>query len=362
MNGLVTSESVSEGHPDKVCDFIADLLLDAYLFSDPDCRVACEVLCKHDHVVLAGELESTARVDHAMVVRTALTSLGYTDPDCSFNASGVRVIDLLGRRSPCLLNDAKEGDLLASADQGFVVGFAVKETISLMPLPLSLAHRITQTLARDRRGGVGYLRPDAKSQVTVCYEDGQPREVATVVVSTQHATGVDQKVIREYIHDSVLPDALGKWYSKKTKVLVNPAGPFDVGGPVADCGLTGRKIVADSYGGAAPNGGGAFSGKDGSKVDRSGAYMARYVARQIVLRGLAEAIEVQAAYAIGCAEPVALSVSTRGTGDDDLALEYAKRFDFRPGAIIERFGLNKPGFARTTNYGHFGRSILPWEQ
>lgn len=363
MSRLFTSESVTEGHPDKVCDYIADSILDAYLHEDPNSRVACEVLCKDDHVILAGEITSQSHVDRVGIVRSAISQIGYTYADCKFHAAKVKITDLIGSQSECLSGVDRREDLLGAGDQGIVFGFATRETPELLPLPLVLAHAITKTLASHRHSGyAGFLRPDAKSQVTVRYKDGCPAEVVAVVVSAQHEPSVSQSLIHEYARGSLLPEALGHWLTKGTKIIINPAGPFSKGGPEADCGLTGRKIVVDTYGGAVPHGGGAFSGKDGSKVDRSSAYFARYVARQIVLRGLGQCAEVQVAYAIGQADPISLSVNTRNTGDDALALEFAHRFDFRPGPIIRRLGLDRPIFSQTTNYGHFGRNNLPWEQ
>jgi S-adenosylmethionine synthetase len=364
MSYLFTSESVSEGHPDKVCDFIADSVLDACLEQDPNSRVACEVLCKERDVVLAGEINSNALVDFEMVARRAIRAIGYHYDEHQFHADKVRVTDLLGRQSERIAGGVDRADRqLGAGDQGLVFGFATKETPELMPLPAILAHRITRTLAAHRhQGEVPFLRPDAKSQVTVRYEYNRPVEIAAIVVSTQHDGDTSQPTIHEYVREALLPVALGPWFNPQAKILVNPAGPFDLGGPEADCGVTGRKIIVDTYGGAARHGGGAFSGKDATKVDRSAAYFARYVARQIVLRGLAEVAEIQVAYAIGVPEPVSLRVDTRGTGDDLVAEQYAKRFDFRPSAIIEALKLDRPVFTATTNYGHFGRHGLEWEK
>ena len=364
MSYLFTSESVSEGHPDKVCDFIADSVLDACLDQDPNSRVACEVLCKGRDVVLAGEINSNALVDHEMVARRAIRSIGYTYDEHEFHADKVRVTNLIGQQSERISGGVDRTDQqLGAGDQGLVFGFATRETPELMPLPVTLAHRITQTLAAHRhQGEVPFLRPDAKSQVTVRYEDNRPVEVTAIVVSTQHGADTRQDSIHEYVCEALLPVALGSWFNPQAKVLVNPAGPFDLGGPEADCGVTGRKIIVDTYGGAARHGGGAFSGKDATKVDRSAAYFARYVARQIVLRGLAEVAEIQVAYAIGLPDPVSLRVDTRGTGDDQVAEQYARRFDFRPASIIGTLKLDRPVFAATTNYGHFGRHGLEWEK
>jgi S-adenosylmethionine synthetase len=358
---LFTSESVGEGHPDKVCDFIADSILDAYLERDPRSRVACEVLCKHNHVVLAGEITSAAKnVNHEEIVRRAIQKIGYSDPTEAFNAEAVHITNLLGLQS----RDIGQGvDTGGAGDQGMMFGFATDETPELMPLPITLAHRLARTLANHRKQGkIEWGRPDAKTQVTVRYSGGRPKEVVTVVVSTQHAKGTPQKTIRDYVRDVLLPTALRRWNHKAIKLHVNPTGTFEIGGPTCDCGVTGRKIIVDTYGGFARHGGGAFSGKDPTKVDRTGAYFARFVAQNIVRAGLAHKAEVQVAYAIGVAEPVSVMVDTFGTGDKHQAEEFAAQFDFRPQAIIEGLGLRKPIYRKTTNYGHFGKRNLAWEQ
>jgi S-adenosylmethionine synthetase len=360
---IFTSESVSEGHPDKVCDFIADSVLDAHLEQDPASHVACEVLCKDRHVILAGEIRSGASVDVEAVARQAIRDIGYTDPDASFHADGVRVQNLIGAQSHQIARGVDLPGDLGAGDQGLVFGFATRETPELMPLPISLAHRITRDLARARkRAAAAWIHPDSKAQVSVRYEGGHPAEVTDVVVSTQHAAGTPQEPIREFVTASLLPSSLGPWWHDGIRCFVNPAGEFSLGGPEGDCGVTGRKIIVDTYGGYARHGGGAFSGKDATKVDRSAAYFARYVARKIVLRGLAECAELQIAYAIGVAQPVAIHVDTRGTGDARLAEQFARRFDFRPAAIIERLDLLQPVYRSTTNYGHFGKPHLTWEK
>ncbi len=358
---LFTSESVGEGHPDKVCDLIADSILDAYLDQDPQSRVACEVLCKHNHVVLAGEITSKAKcINHEAVVRRTIDNIGYTDPTEAFNAESVHITNLLGVQSE---NIARGVDTGGAGDQGMMFGFATDETRERMPLSITLAHRLARTLAKRRKSGeIQWARPDAKTQVTVRYVDGKPVEVETVVVSTQHKKGTSQKLIRSYIKDELLPTALGRWNRNGIKLHVNPTGAFETGGPTGDCGVTGRKIIVDTYGGFARHGGGAFSGKDPTKVDRSGAYFARFVAQNIVRTGLARRAEVQVAYAIGVAEPVSVMVDTFGTGDVRQAEEFAKEFDFRPRAIVERLKLNRPIYRQTTNYGHFGKRDLPWER
>jgi S-adenosylmethionine synthetase len=363
---VLTSESVTEGHPDKVCDLIADTVLDAYLEQDARSRVACEVLAKSGVVVLAGEISSIAPLDHLPLVREAIRSVGYDDPATAFNADGVQVMQHItgqsweiGRSVDPATNPVGEQ---GAGDQGIVFGYASAETPERLPLTLVLAHALARGLAEDRRGGdFPWLRPDGKTQVSVAYEDGLPVQVTDVLVSTQHEVSVSAETVRRYVVETLAPRVLGSWHHADVRFTVNPSGSFVKGGPAADCGVTGRKIVVDTYGGIAHHGGGAFSGKDPSKVDRSGAYFCRYVARRAVEQGLAERIEVQAAYAIGVAEPVAITVDTFGTGDHAGALEFARGFDFRPGAIVERLRLLRPIYRQTTNYGHFGKPGLPWE-
>ena len=356
---VFTSESVSEGHPDKVCDFIADSILDACLAQDAGSRVACEVLCKEGDVVLAGEITSRADVDYEAIARAAIREIGYTDPRESFNADGVRVTTLLTRQA---VEIAQGVDVGGAGDQGMMFGYASDETSALMPLPILLSHALSRRLADDRKAGRrAWLRPDAKTQVSVAYTDGRPVEVTTVLVSTQHAASVSQEEIRDYVARELVPPVLGEWHHDGIEILVNPTGSFVQGGPSADCGVTGRKIIVDTYGGMGRHGGGAFSGKDPSKVDRSGAYFCRFVAREVVKAGLARRAEVQVAYAIGRAQPVSVLVETFGTGDVAEATEFVRGFDFRPAAIGERLGLRRPIYRLTTNYGHFGRPGLPWE-
>ncbi|MFL5576228.1 MAG: methionine adenosyltransferase [Gemmatimonadaceae bacterium] len=359
---VFTSESVSEGHPDKVCDYVADSVLDAHLAQDPAARVACEVLCKGGDVVLAGEITSRAAVDHAAVARAAIREIGYTDPAEAFNADGVRITELLTTQAPEIAQGVDAG---GAGDQGLMFGYATDETPALMPLPILLAHALARRLADDRKAGrVAWLRPDAKTQLSVAYDGatGAPVEVRTVLVSTQHAPSITQEEVRHYVETALLPGVLGAWHRPGLEVLVNPTGGFTLGGPSADCGVTGRKIIVDTYGGMGRHGGGAFSGKDPSKVDRSGAYFGRYVARHVVRAGLARRCEVQVAYAIGRATPVSVRVDTFGTGDDDAAERFVRAgFDFRPGAIIERLGLRRAIYRGTTNYGHFGRPGFAWE-
>lgn len=365
--GLFTSESVTEGHPDKVCDTIADVILDASLARDPYARVACEVLCKDEHVILAGEIGSSEDVLSGSeldgVVRHCIHDIGYTTTSERFHSEGVRIQNLLGAQSHQIANAVIQKDDLGAGDQGLMFGYATTETPEGMPLPITLAHRLARQLAVDRKSGrIAWARPDAKTQVTVAYENGEPKEVTAVVVSTQHHAEVTQERIREYVVSTLIPECLQQWSHDAITLHVNPSGAFTLGGPEGDCGVTGRKIIVDSYGGFARHGGGAFSGKDGTKVDRSGAYFARYAARQVIKERLARRCEVQVAYAIGVAQPVSISVDTQGTGDDKLAAKFLRGFDFRPAAILDSLNLRAPIFRQTTNYGHFGKSNLPWEQ
>jgi S-adenosylmethionine synthetase len=357
---IFTSESVSEGHPDKVCDYIADSILDAHLAEDPNARVACEVLVKDGHVVLAGEITSNATgIDYEAIVRGAIAEIGYVDPSEAFHAAGVKVTILLSQQSGHIAQGVDTG---GAGDQGIMFGYATDETPELMPLPVQLAHRLSQRLATARKAGErAWLRPDSKTQVSVRYEDNQPVRVETVLVSTQHTAEASQSEIRDYVASCLAPEVLGAWFGPHVEILVNPTGQFIEGGPSADCGVTGRKIIVDSYGGMGRHGGGAFSGKDPSKVDRSGAYFGRYVARQVVKNGFAKRAEVQVAYAIGRAEPVSVRVDTFGTGDWRAAENFVRTFDYRPSAMIDRLSLRNPIYRQTTNYGHFGKPNLAWE-
>lgn len=362
-----TSESVTEGHPDKVCDYIADSILDAYLQRDPNSRVACEVLCKEGNVVIAGEITSSAEVDHEAVARQAIREIGYTDPSMSFNAEGVRISQFISRQSQEIAQgvdfDRNMEHEQGAGDQGIMFGYATDETPELMPLPILLAHRLASGLAEDRRNGRhAWLRPDGKTQVSVLYEDNKPVAVTDVIVSPQHSEVVSRESIVSYVVESLAPRILGNWFTSKIRFHVNPTGSFVLGGPSADAGVTGRKIIVDTYGGAGRHGGGAFSGKDPSKVDRSGAYFCRYIARELVKRRLAHRAEIQISYAIGEAHPLSVKVDTFGTGDAAEAAEFVRNLDFRPAAIIERFKLLRPIYRQTTNYGHFGKPGLPWEE
>jgi S-adenosylmethionine synthetase len=363
-----TSESVSEGHPDKVCDYISDSILDACFEQDTRSRVACETLVKSDHVVLAGEITTNAKIDHEKIVRQAVKEIGYTDSSEPFCDTTLKVLSLITKQSNEIsqgvtAETSQSGDQ-GAGDQGIMFGYASDESEELMPLPVLLAHKLTYGLSQDRKSRkVDFLRPDSKSQVSVAYDGNTPKHVTCVVISTQHTPTADQKRITEYVREDLGPRALGQWWRKDAQLFVNPTGSFIHGGPSADAGVTGRKIIVDSYGGWGRHGGGAFSGKDPSKVDRSSAYFCRFVARQVIGAGLAKKAEIQVGYAIGMARPVSVKVDTFGTGDERAAAEYVmNNFDFRPRAIIERLNLLRPIYRKTTNYGHFGRAGLPWEE
>jgi len=365
MQYVFTSESVTEGHPDKVCDFISDSILDAYIAADKKSHVAVETLVKDGNIVVAGEISSRVRgsIDHPAIIREAVRAVGYVDPSEPFHADGARIHELITEQSREIgvkvdLPDGEQG----AGDQGIMFGFATNETDALMPLPIYLAHRLSEGLAIDRKSGrAPFLRPDGKTQVSVHYEDHVPKEVATVIVSAQHRKDTIE-LLRAYVRGDLLPRVLGKWYRESICVHVNPGGPFTEGGPSADAGVTGRKIICDTYGGMGRHGGGAFSGKDPSKVDRSAAYFCRHVARQIVKTGIASRVEIQVSYAIGKPKPISAKVDTFGTGNEKEAKEFVNRFDFRPRAIIEKLDLLRPIYRRTTNYGHFGRPGFTWEE
>jgi S-adenosylmethionine synthetase len=363
---IFTSESVSEGHPDKVCDYISDSVLDACFEQDPQSRVACETLCKSDTVVLAGEITTKAALDFDKIVRQAVKDIGYTDTSEPFADTTLKLISIITQQSPQISQGVTATTSLSgdqgAGDQGIMFGYATDESDEMMPLPILLAHKLTKGLTDDRKAGhVNFLLPDSKSQVSVRYENNEPTEVTAVVVSTQHTSEVHQKQIADYVREQLGPRALGRWWNRNAQLHVNPTGDFSHGGPSADAGVTGRKIIVDTYGGWGRHGGGAFSGKDPSKVDRSSAYFCRYVAKQVVSAGIAKKAEIQVGYAIGMAQPVSVKVDTFGTGDERAAAEFVKTFDFRPRAIIERLNLLRPIYRSTTNYGHFGRPGLPWE-
>lgn len=356
---LFTSESVSEGHPDKVCDQLSDTILDALLKEDANSRVACECLATTGLVVVAGEITTSANIDYNTLVRKTLLDIGYTSDDMGINGNSCGVMVTLDRQSPDI---AMGVDREGAGDQGMMFGYASNETPELMPLPITMSHQLLKKLSELRHSkALPYLRPDAKSQVTVEYEDNKPKRIHTIVISTQHSEDVEAGQIQEDLLKHVIPqvgDHLG--YSTKDVILhVNPTGRFVVGGPHGDCGLTGRKIIVDTYGGMGRHGGGAFSGKDPSKVDRSAAYAARWVAKNIVAAGLAERCEVQVAYAIGVAKPVSINVDTFGTGkrsDEELTALIEKNFDLSPKGIINALNLKRPVYRPTASYGHFGRT------
>ncbi len=377
MKRLFTSESVTEGHPDKLCDQVSDAILDAILLQDPMARVACETCTTTGMVMVMGEITTKAQIDISSIVRGVVLDIGYDSSDKCFDGHSCAVLSSVHAQSPDIamgVDDALEsrGERaydIGAGDQGMMFGYACNETHELMPMPIALAHNITRRLTEARKSGeLPYLRPDGKSQVTVEYEDGKPVAVDTVVVSTQHAPDVTHEQIEKDIIQRVIRPVLPKALLKpNTRMLVNPTGRFVLGGPAGDCGLTGRKIIVDTYGGYAPHGGGAFSGKDPTKVDRSAAYAARHAAKNVVAAGLADQCQIQLAYAIGVARPVSLLVDTKGTGklpDDRLAELVGRVFDMRPAAIIERFDLRRPIYRQTAAYGHFGRTDieLPWEK
>ncbi len=369
---LFTSESASEGHPDKGADQASDAILDAIFTQDPNARVAAETLCNTGLVVLAGEITTTANVDYIQVARDTIKRIGYDNTDYGIDYKGCAVLVAYDKQSPDIAQgvDRTSEDYLnqGAGDQGLMFGYACNETPDLMPAPIWYAHRLVQRQSELRKDGrLPWLRPDAKSQVTFRYVDGKPVEVDTVVLSTQHAPEISQTAIHEaVIEDIIRPSFPAGLLTPKTKFLINPTGRFVIGGPQGDCGLTGRKIIVDTYGGACRHGGGAFSGKDPSKVDRSAAYAARYVAKNIVAAGLASKCEVQVSYAIGVAEPINITVDTHGTGvvsDEQLSLLVREHFDLRPKGIVNMLNLLRPIYSKTAAYGHFGRSEpeFSWE-
>ena len=373
-----TSESVTEGHPDKVCDQISDAILDAHLAQDPMARVACETIATTGMVLVMGEITSKAKVDYNQIVRDTIARIGYKDGACGFDARTCAVQIVLDQQSADIamgVNDALEergsgeSDNIGAGDQGMMFGYACNETEELMPMPIALAHRLAKKLAEVRKSGeLPYLRPDGKSQVTVEYENGKPKRSEAVVLSTQHSADVEQKTIREdlikKVVDEIIPQDL---LDENTKYFINPTGRFVIGGPMGDCGLTGRKIIVDTYGGMGRHGGGAFSGKDCTKVDRSAAYAARWVAKNVVAADLADRCEIQVAYAIGVAKPVSIMVETFGTAhvpEPDIERAVNEVFDLRPGAIIDDLDLRRPIYRKTAAYGHFGRELpeFTWEK
>ena len=370
-NFIFTSESVSEGHPDKVADQISDAVLDAILAQDPKARVACETLVKTGMVILAGEITTEAWVDTDTLVREVVRDIGYDNPEIGFDWQSCAVLNAIGKQSPDIAMGVDETDSheQGAGDQGLMFGYATNETDVLMPAPITYAHRLVQRQAEVRKNKVlPWLRPDAKSQVTFRYENHRPVAIDAVVLSTQHAPDIGAKQIQEAVMDEIIRPVLSaEWLHRNTRYFINPTGKFVIGGPVGDCGLTGRKIIVDTYGGMARHGGGAFSGKDPSKVDRSAAYMCRYIAKNIVAAELAERCEIQVSYAIGVAEPTSISIETFGTGrisEERLVAIVRKHFDMRPKGLITMLDLLRPIYRPTAAYGHFGRNedSFTWEK
>jgi S-adenosylmethionine synthetase len=370
---IFTSESVSEGHPDKVADQVSDAILDAILSQDKTARVACETLVTTGMAVIAGEITTNAVINYSEIVRSTIKEIGYNDSEMGFDADTCAVLVSIDRQSPDIAQGVNEGDGLhkeqGAGDQGLMFGYACNETPELMPMPIQLAHELVAKLACVRKSGqLSFLRPDSKSQVSVEYVNGKPSRIDTVVISTQHTPDVTHKEIEERVIAEVVKKVIpADLLDANTRYFINPTGRFVVGGPMGDCGLTGRKIIVDTYGGMGRHGGGAFSGKDPSKVDRSAAYMGRYVAKNLVAAGLCERCEVQVAYAIGVAQPVSIMVHTFGTGtvsEDRLAELVREVFDMRPRAIIEQLDLLRPIYKKTAAYGHFGRELpeFSWEK
>jgi len=368
---LFTSESVSEGHPDKVADQISDAVLDAILADDKNARVACETLVKTGMVMVAGEITTTAWVDIEALVREVVTDIGYTSSEMGFDGDSCAVLNAIGKQSPDIAQgvDRQDRRSQGAGDQGLMFGYATNETDVLMPAPITFSHRLVKRQAEVRKcGDLTWLRPDAKSQVTFRYEDHKPVAIDAVVLSTQHAPDISQAALREAVMEEIIKPVLPpEWLAKDTVYHINPTGSFVIGGPMGDCGLTGRKIIVDTYGGSARHGGGAFSGKDPSKVDRSAAYACRYVAKNIVAAGLAERCEIQVSYAIGVAEPTSISVRTFGTGkvpEDRLTALVREHFDLTPYGILEMLDLIRPIYRKTAAYGHFGRldADFTWER
>jgi len=366
---IFTSESVSEGHPDKIADQISDAVLDAILEQDPKARVACETFVKTGMVLVGGEITTSAWVDIEELTRATIREIGYVHSDMGFDANSCAVLSAIGKQSPDINQgvDKKDPRDQGAGDQGLMFGYASNETDVLMPAPITYSHRLVQQQAKVRKDGtLSWLRPDAKSQLSFIYENGKPVGIDAVVLSTQHCDTISTPDLREAVMEHIIKPVLpAEWLTSNTKFFINPTGRFVIGGPMGDCGLTGRKIIVDSYGGMARHGGGAFSGKDPSKVDRSAAYAARYVAKNIVAAGLAARCEIQVSYAIGVAEPTSISVETFGTSkltEDQLIALIRRHFDLRPYGLIEMLDLERPIYRATAAYGHFGRNEFPWEQ
>ena len=376
MKRLFTSESVTEGHPDKLCDYISDSILDSFLEKDENSRVACETVAGKGEIFITGEITSKAEVDIEKVVKQAIKEVGYDNSEIDIDYRTCKIIISLSKQSPDIALgvdkslETKKGEGIESegaGDQGLMFGFACDETKELMPLPISLAHRLAKRLSEVRKQKIiSYLRPDGKVQVTIEYNDGKPVRVDTIVISTQHDSDVDLDVLKKDIKDKVIKEIVPKeLLDEKTKYYINPTGRFVIGGPLGDSGLTGRKIIVDTYGGYARHGGGAFSGKDATKVDRSAAYMARFLAKNIVANGYAKKCEIQFAYSIGVAKPVSIYIDTFGTNtipEEEIVDKIKSKFDLTPRGIIEYLNLKKPIYRKTTNYGHFGKEDLSWEK
>ena len=373
MSYIFTSESVSEGHPDKVCDQISDAILDAYLENDPNSRVACETLIKNNLVVVAGEITSESNPDLEPIIRKTINEIGYNSDELGFNGSNCEIQNHISKQSPDIAQGVNEGegeDLGQGAgDQGLMFGYACNETESLMPTPIDLSHQLVKKQSDLRKNGtLNWLRPDAKSQVSVIYNDetNQIEGISAVVLSTQHDEGIDQEDLKKEVYKNIIQPVIPEnLLLEETKFFINPTGKFVIGGPVGDCGLTGRKIIVDTYGGMARHGGGAFSGKDPSKVDRSAAYASRYVAKNIVALGMADKCEIQVSYAIGVAEPTSINVETFGTSNksqQEIEEFIRSNFDLRPKGIIKMLDLKNPIYKETAAYGHFGRDSFSWEQ
>ena len=366
---LFTSESVSEGHPDKIADQISDAVLDAILKQDPKARVACETYVKTGMALVGGEITTSAWVDIEELTRKTINDIGYTSSEMGFDANSCAVLNAIGKQSPDINQGVDREDPLeqGAGDQGIMFGYATNEMPNLMPAAISYAHDLMRRQAEVRKNGtLPWLRPDAKSQVTLIYQNGQIKGIDAIVLSTQHSDGIEQKVIQEAVMEEIIKPTLpAEWLTSRTKYFINPTGRFVIGGPMGDCGLTGRKIIVDTYGGAARHGGGAFSGKDPSKVDRSAAYAARYVAKNLVAAGLADKCELQISYAIGVANPTSVYVNTFGTekiGHDKIISLIKEFFDLRPYGLIQMLDLIQPIYQKTATYGHFGRDIFPWEK
>ena len=365
---LFTSESVSEGHPDKIADQISDAVLDAIIAQDPKARVACETYVKTGMVMVGGEVTTDAWVDIEEITRKTIREIGYINSEMGFDADSCAVLNTIGKQSPDINQGVDRDDPLeqGAGDQGLMFGYANNETEELMPAPITYSHRLVKRQAEVRKNGtLPWLRPDAKSQITFAYDDGKIVGIDAVVLSTQHSEDIKQADLVEAVMETIIKPVLpAEWLNKETKFFINPTGRFVIGGPMGDCGLTGRKIIVDTYGGMARHGGGAFSGKDPSKVDRSAAYAARYVAKNIVAAGLADSCELQLSYAIGVAEPTSISIETFGTGkvSEELLIKLVREhFELRPHGLIEMLDLMRPIYLSTAAYGHFGRSEFPWE-